>query len=797
MTFYLHTSNRMELLTRRLADFLHSTSTDIFEQETVIISGSAMARWLQLEIAKEHGICANLELPFLKNYLWQHFLQPLIEDDQIDQESVKESQLDFSQEVMTWHIMKCLPRVIRKESFYNLSSYLQSQDKPLKSYQLASRMAKLFDHYQIYRPEMMIKWANGQNPWSDEEDSLWQMRIWQELIKEKGPNHFPALFLSFMDKMSSDCPEEIFPILKERNRLFLFGFSSLPPLFVQMFQAISSKIDVHLFFLNPCQEYWEDQYSERTFLKRGLDHSQAEQGNSLLKGWGQQNREFLQVLLQETQFNDQSLYPKPSSENLLEKVQADIQKLDSPKPKQIIAYQDRSIQFHLNYSPMREVEDLYQYLLSVFANSQEIEPKDILVLVPDIETYAPYVEAVFNTIPRSDPCYIPTSISDRSFSSSYQEVEAYLRLIKLLKSRFSAPDILEILQYESVYRNLAFSEEDVQIAASLLKRAGISWGIDKDFRKTICGIAFEENSWAFGLKRMLLGYAMSPRDQCNYGLFYDQNNQPILPEDSIEGESVRIVGELAEFSEKLFSAFWEIQEQSPDQESAFLSPSQFSKFTHRWWANFFIRLLDVFFLQDGPFAEGCQAIRSQILEMTRLMDIAGYEEDDLLSLETMWQALKDGLSQQTTTSGFLKGGVTFCRLTPMRCIPAKIICLLGMNESSFPRADNNLSFDLLVKDPRPCDRSNRKDDLGIFLETILSARQLIYISYLGKDIKTDQELPPSPIVSQFMDYLDLHYQLETQGKETDRKLSNLLTVQHPLQPFSQKFFERGYNGRNE
>ncbi len=790
MAFYIFNGNRMEWLSARLCDFLHQNISDIFAYETVIVPGPAMSKWLKQQIARFHGICANVEMPFLKMYLCKSFLLPLMEGEKNLDRLTRESQIEFSPEIMTWRIMKAFSSLVQKGDFQRFTNYVEGHERSLRHYQLASKLAQIFDQYLIYRPNMINNWNMGQNPVADQEESCWQYQIWRELSKESNGVHFPFLFEKFFNTIAKEKPQDSFPVLKEINRLFIFGFSSMPPAFVQMFQALSEQIDIYLFFLNPCQEFWTDQSPKKIFSKREDELEWEATGNPLLSSLGGQHREFLQLLLEGTQFNDESIFPSCSPHTLLEHVQTDMQLMQKPEGKNTISDTDRSIQFHINYSPMREVEELYQNLLSLFSIYPDLEPKDILVLVPDIETYAPYIEAVFHVSLTDNTHYIPATISDRPITSVQKEAEAYVGLLKLLTSRFTALDMLEILQYQVVYERFGFVEGDLHTVTKLLKSGGISWGIDEYFRQTVTGIAFEENSWRFGLRRMLLGYGLTAQSQENFGLYYINERNPILPEEGIEGDNVRILGQLADYAEKVFSAFEEITRGSYKSDSLFLPESQFPRFTYKWWYSFLIRLLDEFFSQKSIFAEGIQVIRSQIQDMIESIERAGYDENDVLSLEVIVQAIEEALSGQITTGNFLQGGVTFCRLTPMRSIPAEVICLLGMNEKDYPRQDRYMSFDLMPKTSLPCDRSIRKEDRGIFLETLFSARKVLYISYVGRDIKTNQKLPPSSVVSEFMGYLNEYYELE----KNEDSIVDQLTVEHPLQPYSQRYFQLNQDG---
>lgn len=786
MNINLYHSNKSEVLATKLSELVRNENNDIFKQETVIVPGQPMAHWLQLQITHYNGICANMDFPFLRGFLWDYFLLPLSNyPDGLD------PQLAFTPLTLTWQILKILKRTDPEQAIPELKRYQSQTDGDIHVYQLARRLARLFDDYLIFRPEMIISWLQGQNPFQDHKESLWQMKIWQSLVSDSRTETFPQLVRHFETAIRAEEVKSLLPVLKDKNRIFVFGFSSLPPLFIDIIQMISRHIEVNLFFLNPCQEYWTDQYPDKVMLKTKEDLDIA--GNPLLRSLGSQNREFLNILLEKTDFQDIALYPDPgeSCSSLLEEIQTDIQYMDKPQGQRRIASKDRSIQFHVCYSPMREVEEVHQFLLQQFCYNPDLKPSDILVLVPDIDSYVPYIQAVFNTVSPNDPRYIKATIADRGLMSLFEEATAFLRLFDLLTGRMPASEIMDLLRFQSISKKFGLSDSDVETAIVLVKKAGIRWGIDGESRRYFSGTAFEQNSWDFGLKRLILGLAMNPMDQDGFGLFSPDNGPSILPEEEVEGDKARIAGQISHFAGLLFQASRLLKE--PNQEyrphdREIEDEDVLPQFSPLWWQSFLCWLLETFFEDNQDFGQGCQLIRQTINQLTTSLDSAGLGNEDRLSYELVSSFLEDNMAEQVHTGGFLQGGVTFCRLVPMRSIPAKLICLLGMNEGQFPRQSPRLSFDLMAKHPRAGDRDEKKEDRGVFLETILSARELLYISYVGRDIHTNQKLPPSPVVNELMDYLNRYFVLNNQHPKEYLPGDHLLT-EHPLQPFSRKYFE--------
>jgi exodeoxyribonuclease V gamma subunit len=124
------------------------------------------------------------------------------------------------------------------------------------------------------------------------------------------------------------------------------------------------------------------------------------------------------------------------------------------------------------------------------------------------------------------------------------------------------------------------------------------------------------------------------------------------------------------------------------------------------------------------------------------------------------------------------GGVTFSSLLPMRSLPFEVVCLLGMNETEFPRAGSAPAFDLMAAHPRLGDRSQRSDDRHLFLEAVLQARRVLIISAVGQSIRDGSAHPPSVLVRDLLETLVNVYGVERRD----------LVAEHPLQPFSPRYF---------
>jgi exodeoxyribonuclease V gamma subunit len=484
-----------------------------------------------------------------------------------------------------------------------------------------------------------------------------------------------------------------------------------------------------------------------------------EQGNSLLASLGGYGRDFL-AMLQELDTEESELYAEQDETDMLSLLQSDILHLRGEREdvaeKRTVPSDDRSIQVHSCHSPLREVEVLHDHILSMMEEDSALTPADILVMTPDIEAYAPFVHAVFEATGEGPS--IPFSISDRNIKKESRIMDAFPEILDLATSRFGAVEVLGILENPFLRRRFGITAKDMEAVKRWVGETRIRWGIDEKHRKEMGISEFRENTWKAGLERLFLGYAMEGQGG---GAF-----KGVLPYGEIEGEEAALLGNLAEFLDKLIGY------------AGLLKESR----TLEKWAEVLVDLLEDFFEEDEESERNLHFIRNAIDELKEHGKISGFEEKVDIRVIKAW--LQDRLGREISGAGFITGKVTFAAMLPMRSIPFKVICLMGMDSNSFPRMSRPHGFDLMAKSPRGGDRSLGKEDRYIFLEALLSARSRLFISYVGQDIKDNSESPPSILVSELLDYLDREFELPS-----GTPLLDLLLKRHKLQAFHSDYFK--------
>jgi len=768
----LYSSNRLETLADTFAQLLQSEPLPPLQKETVLIQSRGMARWLAMETATRLNIWANCDCPFPNTFISSIYKMLLPDLPDIS---------SYNKDYIIWQLMHIFQEENDNPHFKTVASYLASGDD-LKLYQLAYETADLFDQYTLFRPQMILDWEDDTK--KAPADHIWQSIAWCRLVdrlrqNRQFPEYHRARLLYLIEEIILD-PGFNHAILPPR--ISVFGISSLPPYHMRLLAALGSHIDIHFFIMNPCMEYWFDIFADRDIVKISRQESadqdtlHLQQGNSLLASMGHLGRDFM-AMLQELYAEDHEHFMPPGDDSLLANIQRDILYLrENPaaeselsQNKKLISDKDVSLIFQSCHSPMREVEILHDQLLDIFDRkdaNEPTEPRNILVMAPEIDEYAPLIKAVFDA-ETSSRKKIPYTISDQSIRKTSNYIETFLDILLLAQSRFNSVDIVGILAADAVKKRFSFNDKDIAIIENWIRETTICWGIDQDHKTSLGLPPFRENTWRAGIDRLLLGYAMPGHGQV---LFAN-----ILPFDDIEGNNTELLAKFLDFTETLFVLVEMLQHQHTLAE----------------WSETLLLAKDKLLLADDESEADDRILHSVLFRLKEQQERSFFEKKISLGVirSFLISTLDERFSPIATGTGFLAGGVTFCSMLPMRAIPFKVICLLGMNDGLYPRSSRKKSFDLMAMEPKRGDRSRRYDDRYLFLEAILSARNKLSISFVGQSIQDGSKRPPSVLVSELMDYIDQGYSQQDSEDVSVATLSSKLTTIHHLQPFHPAYFE--------
>lgn len=714
------------------------STADPLEAETVIVPNPGVARWLWLYLAKEHGISANLDCVLPGSFIWRvfHRLLPGVPEHSPHEPAV-----------MTWRLHRLLRSVRGDPAFCQLLNWRDTKDDR-RRFELAQRLATLFDQYIVYRPDWIEQWRDDGQPG-------WQQELWRRLAQETPEPDWMSLRRR-LDGLDSEAVTAVMP-----DRVSLLGIPLLSPGYLEVMTWLSSHIDVQLFLSNPCREHWAHIVPERAFGRvAGIADEKAlyiESGNALLASWGGQGRDLLDLVEEIESGVTQTSFESPGEDTLLHAVQTQILELRNPgvdgQATASLQPGDRSIQIHVCHGITRELEVLHDQLLALFDNNDTLSASDVIVMTPDIDAYSPFIDAVFAT-----PNQIPFHIADISSRRGMPLIETFMGLFDLPQARFDATHVFSVLELPAVHRRFGIAESDLPQVQDWVRETGVRWGLDAGSRAEYGRDDAGLHSWRRGLDRLLLGFALPGE---NIGTFAG-----VLPHDNIEGSAALNLGGLAEFVSRLKMFSSALQELRTASE----------------WADWLHEQLDVFFHVLEEQEGEAQTLRDAISSLAEYAELGGHTEAIDIKLVVDWVTTR--LDSRASTRGFLGHGVTFCGIVPMRSVPFPVVCLIGLNDDTFPRIERPAGFDLIAKKPRRGDRSRRDDDRQAFLECLLNARDVFYMSYVGRGIRDDASIPPSVVVSEMVDYCNRSF------VSVDRKpVGDGLITLHRVQAFSPVYFD--------
>lgn len=773
--------NQLELLRSAVFEWIRNHPLGPLEEEIILVQSNGVAEWLKISLAEELGVCAATRVALPARFMWDAY-RGLLGRERVPTRS------PFDKDPLTWRLMRLLPELLDDPAYEPLARFLADGDAE-RRLQLAERLADLYDQYQVYRADWLIDWAAGRDqlrrpvgdPLALGPDQKWQACLWRRVHASVPPEQRVSGRANIHQQFVAAYLEQRPPVSRLPRRVILFGMSTLPYQTVQGLAALSRHTQVVVAVPNPCRFYWGDIIEGRELLRAARRRQPLRAGadlgsvpieelhahsHPLLASWGRQGRDFVRML---DEFDSGEgaryqnlrvdLFSEDEGATLLAQVQGAIRDLLplSEHPHVPPGRADRSIEFHIAHSVQREVEVLHDQMLSWLAQDPSLRPRDIVVMVPDIDVFSAAIHAVFDQHRRSDPRHIPFVIGDVRDRSVNPLLVAVEWLLRLPQQRCRQSEVRDLLDVPAVARRFGLKEDDLAILGRWIEGAGVRWGLDREHREGLgLGSAGEQNAWIFGVRRMLLGYASGPGSS-----FGD-----IEPYAEVGGLDAALAGSLAQMVEALLE--WRAVLAAPRR------PAE--------WGVAARGLLTAFFAAQDEADRITLAQLNEALQCwLETVDAAGFDEP--VSLAVLREAWLAQLDQPTLNHQFVSGGVTFCTLMPMRAVPFRVVCLLGMNDGDFPRRAHHADFDLLALPgmARPGDRSRRDDDRYLMLEALLAARDKLYVSWVGRNVRDNSEQPASVLVAQLRDYLVNGWNLDLSER----------TIEHALQPFSRRYFERG------
>lgn len=769
MYLQIHWSDRLENLARKLFA-LAVPRKDPFESECTVTGSPVMAGWLKQyflydfpQKEKKNPVLAGWDFkmlhPFVNDWLAKACVgTPIGQRDP--------AQHPYSPDVLQWRIWNELSGSGTIDAFKVLSQYVGDDPKgrDRKRWGLVARLAKLFDDYQNYRVDLLEDWAQG-GAADLSAGQAWQAVLWQRLVKAE-PGTYLKQFKEMPRKLATCGITDVY------RRITVFHTSAMPRAYMEFFVELGKIMDVQMFIFNPSREFWIEDLGARERLQ-GLNRNDESldwltPAHPILNGFGRGTQALLATVLDVTEgsVNGED-WGTDEKETLLQKIQADIRGKDAAGIAD--ASDDGSIQFHVCHGPQREVEVARDLLLKWFEEHPESQPRDVQVLVPDMDAYAPFIESVFQVNDHNPP--IPCSISKRPAVSAGAVGAAFVRLMKFNESRMTASEAVELLELDPVRERYGLEPADLGDVRGLVNAAGIRWGRDGEhLADVVAGTDLPDTvTWRRGLDRLLAGFAVG---RCADGndVIEAAELGALLVQDRVEGGMADLLGKLGQYFEDLCETADGITRRKIRKVSE--------------WEPFYTEMLGRFFRgTESSFLELAE-LRRGIAAISRAAKIAG---DPEVGADVMTAAIEAHLGGLAPAGKSDSNAVLFSPLRTMQVTPRKLIILLGLNEGDFPRADQRPAFDLLGIRSRPGDRSLRYEDRLAFLEAVMSARERLVLVYTGRNISNNKEIPPSPAVTEFRQYLDAF----SEAKDKDgKRLPLVAPFEHKLHGFNPEYYRK-------
>jgi exodeoxyribonuclease V gamma subunit len=748
-------------LAQGLADVLNTPPADPFANEVVAVPAKGVERWLAQRLSHVlgamagDGVCANVVFPWPSTLLDQAVQSASAEHADAVQR--------WAPQRSAWPLLEVIDACAANETWcHTLGQYLGSggQDKG-RRLAVASRLARLFDDYGQSRPAMLAAWADGLDQRGDgtnlPDDQRWQAELWRHLRARLGTIS-PAELLDDACARLREKPE----LSDLPERLSVFGPSRLSPARLMVLAALAEHRDVHLWLHHASPALWATVKGSKVALRRRDDLTRRLLTNPLLTSLSRDVLELEQLLGRHAPGYTDDYHPsEPLAGTLLGRLKQDLADDRVPTSPAPLDLADRSVQVHACHGRTRQVEVLREVVVGLLAADPSLEPRDVLVMCPDVEDFAPIIAATFSLGAEDDAEHpaakLRVRLADRALRQTNPLLAVLAQLLELGTARITASQVLDLAASPAVRQRFGFDDDQVERLRSWVVRAGVRWGLHGDHRATWLLGDLEQGTWRDGLDRLLLGAAM----EGGLSVFGD-----VVPLDDVDSADIDLAGRLAELLDRL------------DAAQSFMSGSHNPQ---EWMSRLEAAVLTL--------AAATPATAWQDIQLhAELADIAEAAAGSqvLLALADV-RALLDGtLSGRPTRASFRTGTLTVCTLVPMRSVPHRVICLLGLDDGLFPRQSTHDGDDVLARDPWVGERDPRSEDRQLLLDAICAAEEHLVITYCGADERTGASVPPAVPLGELLDALD-----RTATAPAGARVRDVITTRHPLQPFDPRNFTPG------
>ena len=756
MALHLHRAERTDLLADGLSDLLAGPLADPFASEVVVVPARGVERWLTQRLSHRlgtgprggDGVCAGV------SFVTPHSLVAMLLG--------KDSEDPWEPDRLAWPLLEVIDAALGSPGFEDLSRHLghgePDDQRRSRRYSVARRLAGLLSSYAVQRPQLVTDWREGRLTdgagGALDRDLHWQAELWRRLVDRVGSTPPDLRHAATLARLRAGGDALELP-----PRLSLFGHTRLPVTEVELLAALGELREVHLWLPQPSGPLWDALAAAAAQgpVTRAGDDSATVVGHPLLASLGRDSRELRRTLGRAVVVDAGAAASPPTPASLLGWLQADLRANREPpadvRAARALAVDDRSVQVHACHGSARQVDVLREVLVGLLQDDPTLEPRDILVMCPDIETYAPLISAGFGLADvagggAGHPAHqLRVRLADRSLGATNGLLGVAAALVELAGGRLTATQVLDLAGTDQVRLRFGWGDDELERIAGWVVEAGIRWGYDAAHRGDF-GLALDANTWAAGMRRVLLGAAMSG----NGHRFVSAT----LPLDDVGDADLELAGRFAELVERLHR---------------FLVRARAAGTVQEW---------------TGALASGVHELTSvagdevwQLAQFDReLARISASAEGDTTTLRhaDVRALLRHRLRGRPTRSNFRTGTLTVCTMVPMRSVPHRVVCLVGLDDGVFPRLASVDGDDVLARRPRTGERDVRSEDRQLLLDAIGAATETLVVTYSGRGEHNGAERPPAVPLGELLDALD---------RTTATGVRDHVLVRHPLQPFDE------------
>ena len=786
---HIHRAERADRLVQALAGVVAAPLDDPLQTEIVAVPTRGVERWLTQQMSltlgaspeRTDGVCANVDFPFPGR---------LVGDAVAGATDIERDDDPWRPERAVWPLLEEVDARLGEPWLATLAAHLRGGadgDEGARRFSEVRHLADLFDRYAVHRPTMIRAWAEER----DEDgsggtlapDALWQPRLWRRLSIRIGEASPAERLPDACTRLATE-PD----LLDWPRRVSLFGMTRLPASYLQALAAIAAVRDVHLFLLHPSPALWAE--VAQTVQAQGVPRRRSEDvtaslpRNPLLASWGRDARE-MQLVVAAAAGDGRETHTQVTLEgtNLLQLMQADVH-ADRPPPgvplpgapdgRALLSTADDSVRVHACHGRARQVDVVRDAILHLLDTHGHLQPRDVIVMCPDIETFAPLIHAAFDVgseelddeqtpAPGNRPAGLRVRLADRSLRQTNPLLAVVSRLTELADGRVTASEVLDLVAREPVRQRFRLDDDDLARLEEWIPAAGIRWGIHAAHREPFRLGDVDANTWRAGLERVLVGAAMAEQD--------GRLVAGVLPLDDVASGDLDLAGRFAELLDRLTDAVDSLQGAKPITA----------------WTEAIAEAADAL-TATSPTSAWQRAQLQRILDEVR--DEAGGDSASAanLSLAEVRALLADRLRGRPTRANFRTGHVTICTMVPMRSVPHPVVCLLGLDDQSFPRRTSPEGDDLLARTPHVGDRDPRSEDRQLLLDALLAAGEHLVVTYTGRSERTNERRPPAVPLGELLDTIDATVRTGETRDGVEVMARTRIVADHPLQPFDDRNF---------